>query len=200
MTPSPTPNLLQRLKDETSQQHTETEAMLFTPELMAGMLTPDQYGDLLRIHYQFHQALETALAHHADFLAGYDWQERRKTPWLTADLDRLQCPLPPPVPGLFAGWSGYELLGALYVSEGSTLGGRYIAKSLRRIPELQDEAVRGQFFTGYGEQTGAHWKAFGAFLLQRADTDHTRIIDAARRTFAYFQQLARQRVGPISVA
>lgn len=48
--------------------------------------------------------------------------------------------------------------GALYVMEGSTLGGTIIAKRVREELDLQEEGVK--FFSGYKNDTGRRWKFF----------------------------------------
>ncbi len=183
-------SLLDRLKTETRSNHVQTETLLYAETLMAGTLTRAELGHLLTIHYGFHRALETAVAAQPDFFVGYHPDKRRKTPWLLADLQQFGMDLPQPNPDLFEGWNGYQLLGALYVGEGSTLGGQVIAKALRRTPGLGDAAASLRFFGGYGDQTGPLWKAFGTYLLSRADGHEKPIIDAARRAFDLFGKLA----------
>lgn len=183
-------DLLTRLKIDTRPRHQQTETVLYADKLMAGTLTHNEYVQLLIIHYRFHQALETAIANQARFFADYEADARRKTPWLVTDLQQAEVNLPAPAPGLFTDWTTYQLLGALYVAEGSTLGGRVIAGALRRTPGLG--GLTSRFFGGYGEQTGPLWKLFGAWLIQRADNHDEEIVEAANRTFGHFQQLAVQ--------
>lgn len=181
-------DILTQLKLETRTRHEQTERLLYAQQLMAGLLTRDEYVHLLTIHYRFHQALEAAVTKQAGALAGYDYQASRKTPWLVADLQRMGVPLPSPAADLFAGWNATQLLGALYVAEGSMLGGQVIAKALRRTPALTD--VDSQFFGGYGAQTGPRWKAFCTYLTQRAEGHQIAVVAAADQAFSYFQQLA----------
>ena len=195
-------DLLTRLRSETSARHQQTEALLYADKLMNGTLTRIEYEHLLAIHHLFHQSLEAAVAAQVvatqtHFFAGYDRELRRKTPWLMADLQGLGLPLPDVYPGLFANWNGYQLLGALYVAEGSTLGGRVIANALRRTSGLGDVAAKSRFFGGYGEQIGPLWKAFGTYLTGRADGHDEVIIGAAIGAFDRFQQVATQIASPV---
>jgi len=185
-------SLLDRLKTETRSNHVQTETLLYADQLMAGMLTQAELGHLLTIHYGFHRALETAVAAQSDFFVGYHPNRRQKTPWLLADLQQFGMDLPQPNPDLFEGWNGYQLLGALYVGEGSTLGGQVIAKALCRTPGLGTNANTLRFFGGYGNRTGTLWKDFGTYLLNRADGQEEVIIDAARRAFDLFGKLATE--------
>ena len=61
-----------------------------------------------------------------------------------------------------------ERLGALYVLEGSTMGGVQIARALRAVIDEPDGAGR-RFFLGYGDRHGAMWRAFLAQLEQLAE-------------------------------
>jgi heme oxygenase len=79
--------------------------------------------------------------------------------------------------------------GCLYVIEGSTLGGQIISRHLRARLNVTPQAG-GLFFHGYGEETGAMWKAFcstlGAHALTLENQDP--IIDAALATFRSLRQ------------
>jgi heme oxygenase (biliverdin-IX-beta and delta-forming) len=186
----PNDTILTRLKNETRAQHQQTETLLFANKLLKGTLLHREYGLLLTIHYRFHQALEAAIAAQTNFFADYDQHDRRKTPWLVADLEQAGLALPEPATHLFAGWTGHQLLGAMYVAEGSTLGGRVIANALRQTPALS--GLTSCFFGGYGDQTGPRWKVFGDYLMRQSNHQDELIIDAANQAFGYFQQLAEQ--------
>lgn len=181
-------DILTQLKTETRTRHEQTEQLLYAQQLMAGLLSRDEYVHLLTIHYQFHRALETTVTKQAASLEGYDFAASRKTPWLAADLRSMGVPLPDLTTNFFADWSATQLLGALYVAEGSMLGGQVIAKALRRTPALAD--VESRFFGGYGAQTGPRWKAFCTYLTHRAAGQQHEVVAAADRAFGYFQQLA----------
>jgi heme oxygenase len=58
-----------------------------------------------------------------------DWPQRRRSELLLADLAELSLPAPPPLPQPDL-TSTASLLGAVYVLEGSRLGGVYLERSL----------------------------------------------------------------------
>ncbi len=188
-------SILTRLKAETRARHEQTEALLFADKLLTGTLSRREYGQLLTIHYRFHQALETTIDGQTDFFADYDREARRKTPWLVADLEQAGLGLPEPATHLFENWTGQQLLGALYVAEGSTLGGRVIANALRQTPDLT--GLTSRFFGGYGDQTGPRWKTFGTYLVQRSNSPDDEIVSGANQAFAYFKQLAISLASPL---
>jgi heme oxygenase len=57
-----------------------------------------------------------------------------------------------------------EALGSLYVTEGSTLGGRVIQRNVERCLQGVGRAS-SRYFHGYGDETGAMWRLF----LKRLD-------------------------------
>lgn len=82
-------------------------------------------------------------------------------------------------------------MGALYVMEGSTLGGRYIYKMLQGHPSLEVPVAALHFFNGYGEATSQRWKSFGA-ALNSLPLHQDEIVRSAEETFRLFAQWIRQ--------
>lgn len=79
-----------------------------------------------------------------------------------------------------------ELLGAMYVMEGSRLGGQLIARHVSKVLRLEDS--RGcSFFNGSGATTGEQWKNFLEILrTQIDDCDSDRAILGAKKMFRTF--------------
>ena len=130
------------------------------------------YAWSLRAMHRFFLAWEAPLF---DALACVDDRltlaERGKVSLLSADLAALRlsplaapCPIPADVVA-----SAATALGAMYVLEGSTLGGRVIERHCAG-PLGVSPAHGGAFYHGYGARTGALWQAFGA-VLESHDTD-----------------------------
>lgn len=111
-----------------------------------------------------------------------DWTERRRSDALRADLAALgeETPASAPIPP-FA--SEAALLGAVYVLEGSRLGGRMLA---REVPDAFPQA-----FLAAGNP--ALWRSLLAVLELNLDTGERRAaaIEAARGVFALFEKGAR---------
>lgn len=113
-------SIVQRLRDHTRPAHDAVDAAFG-----AHVLTErDGYARLLHAHAMALPAVELALARERDLPA---WRPR--TALLAADLADLGRPMPPPLafglparPG--AAW------GALYVAEGSRLGGEMLAREV----------------------------------------------------------------------
>lgn len=182
-------SLLERLKEETREQHEVTERLLLGPELLAGTVREQDFLTLLYVNLSFHDALERALSQHDQFFADFELAARRKTPFIEADLQRLKVNVPESRPALFTGWNCFRLLGATYVAEGSTLGGRLISHALQKNSYLPTAARQSVFYQGYGDLTGVRWRAFREFLLKRAQAHEEEVIEGAIEAFGIIQQL-----------
>jgi heme oxygenase len=81
-----------------------------------------------------------------------------------------------------------EVLGALYVTEGATLGGQIISRHLEQMLGLS--ARRGTaFFSSYGLQVGEMWRLFCLTLRANTPVDkEVIVINAARQTFVCMHQ------------
>ena len=81
-----------------------------------------------------------------------------------------------------------EFMGALYVVEGSTLGGVQIARALAPLVARKGGGGRS-FFLGYGDRHGAMWRAFLERLQDCAGSEEKEaaIVLGATRTFLDFE-------------
>ncbi len=125
--------------------------------LAEGRLDRAGYAALLRRLLGFHASIEAALAAAPPLAAyGIDLAERRRAPLLRADLAHLGAPVEAPLAPVPAFATAAHALGALYVTEGSTLGGRHLARGLDHL--LPAGEGRG-FLLGHGARHGAMWQA-----------------------------------------
>ncbi len=154
------------------------------------MHTQEQYLSLLSLFYGFYQPVQQQVLPLVREIVT-DWEERRQSELLWQDMQVLN-PLLKEVP-LCRHTPVYssvgEALGALYVFEGSTLGGSIIAKMVRdRLPGLPTGAL--QFFTGYADATMNKWAQFRQYLLSFADSEAKQqaVILGANQTFESFYE------------
>lgn len=174
---------LRRLKEETAGLHEQAERYV---HILDPRATLDDYRRYLAAMWGFHAPLERAFAAHAGLAAaGFDAPGRARCDLAARDLRALgdardAWPEAPRVPdtGELA-----RAIGAAYVIEGSTLGGRFILANLPPpIAEVRGTATA--FLAGYGRDTGARWRAYGALVeasLPPAEVDTA--IAAAQATF-----------------
>ena len=85
----------------------------------------------------------------------------------------------------------YSLLGAMYVMEGSTLGGQLISRHVEKT--LGFKAGFGDaYFIGHGEQTGRMWKEFCKMLETSVpECDAEFVILGAKAMFSAFGEWMR---------
>lgn len=172
------------LRDATGAAHERLHEVPAFHRLGAGVLTRAEYVALLRRLLGFHAALED---HLPAACHGLDLAARRRAGLLRADLaflgadDRAaRAPLRPPPD---AAWA----MGALYVSEGSTLGGQHLARGLDHL--LPEGGGGRAFLLGHGARHGAMWREFCGALEQAGEDprDRAAIIAGAVATFAAFE-------------
>jgi heme oxygenase len=76
-----------------------------------------------------------------------------------------------------------EAMSALYVLEGSTLGGQIIFKQLSNSGILVNGDGRGKFFKSYGANTRSMWMDFKKSLDSLSHTEMPKILATAKETF-----------------
>src|ERR1700753_1100409 len=118
------------LKQETLSAHQELEKKLVAK--MREMKSLDDYARLLQLFFAFFGGLEKLIEPYIDEGILPDYPERRKTAAIVADLELLNSAIPATADELPEVTGTAQALGALYVMEGSTLGGQHIRKMLAR--------------------------------------------------------------------
>ncbi|SAL03837.1 Heme oxygenase [Caballeronia calidae] len=157
-------DLLSRLKHETAACHARLENAL---DLMRDDLQRNEYIALLERFYGYVSPWEDAAAACMPAsLAGF-FDARRKAPLLAADLaaltgERLSADAVPQADSrhdLPRMRNLGDVFGSMYVMEGSTLGGRFIAPHVAEHLDLEP-GLGNAYFDGYGPRTGSMWNAF----------------------------------------
>ncbi len=171
--------LHQRLRSATATAHTALERDL---DWMARVATVEGYRGLLARLHGFHATWEPAIG--AMLADGAFFDPRCRVPALARDLAFLGLspdgitdlpqarPIPLPSPA--------AAMGALYVLEGSTLGGRVIGRHITATHGLAGEGLA--YYSGHGARTGAMWLAFRA-RLDTFERDAAQVVSAANGTF-----------------
>lgn len=157
---------LRRLKEETAALHARAEQFVRILDEDASVADYHRY---LVAMLGYHDPLERLLAGHAGLVAaGFEAERGARRELLERDLANLgdvrtawpACPRLPDVESL------PRAIGAAYVLEGSTLGGRYIlAKLPQALAGLRGRATA--FLEGHGDSTGPRWRSF-ADVVERA--------------------------------
>ncbi|KMQ81059.1 bacteriophytochrome heme oxygenase BphO [Candidatus Burkholderia pumila] len=162
--------------------------------MMRDDLQRDEYIALLERFFGYVAPWEEAVAVCLPASLKTFFDERRKAHLLSADLDELtgERRLPGTVSHADV---AYDLLrldtlgaafGSMYVMEGSTLGGRFIAPHVAQLLKL--EAGKGNaYFDGYGPCTGSMWNAFRE--KTNATVPESQYDDAVRAAIATFETM-----------
>lgn len=173
---------LRRLKVATDDLHREAERHVRILDANATVATYVRYlSRMLGFHAPLERGFAAALDPH-----GFASESRSKRQWLAEDLRALgrdpatvdECAT---VPDLHH--TAYAL-GAAYVIEGSTLGGRFILSKLGgQLSSVIGIATR--FLEGYQRETGTMWRQFGEVVDRVVIDERTSAasIMGARATF-----------------
>lgn len=167
-----------RLRSDTASAHGRLEAAV---DLLGAAASRGRYIAFLRALAAVHPPIEARLQNFRTYREAVpDARERLRAHWLESDLEALGVSAPAPIPASLGDLS--EALGAAYVFEGSTLGGRILS---REIPaKLGVPSIATRYVDGYGDHTAARWRAF-LDCLSRAEpqVDVERAVATARRVF-----------------
>jgi heme oxygenase len=197
---SPPIEVMTRLRQYTSEAHKSLEELPFSKALMAKTLPLSSYIGQLEAYLLVQRTLEKRCQSNLDFPAIQAvWQaDLIKTVWLKADLAYFKYTEIPntsvqrailAVLRFVEQEKPYELLGTLYVMEGSMLGSRVLLPYLQAAYSLQEQGVR--YYHGYGEDTQNHWQAF-KLRMNAAITEvvsQTQAIEGAMQTFVQVKSL-----------
>ncbi|XUL88305.1 biliverdin-producing heme oxygenase [Streptomyces galilaeus] len=182
----------QRLRNGTRTWHEALERTGFATAMLAGTLPLDRYVRQLASYRVVLWALEAELAGATCSSVGAVWSpDLSKVPLLERDLRHFATlgaiPEPCPAATEFADeirHSGAtELLGFLYVLEGSTLGARFLLRYVTEAYRLTD----GNGVSYYGSGDRARWAAL-AERLDRALGEpavQDRVLAAAERAYRH---------------
>jgi heme oxygenase len=180
-----------RLKTATNEAHERMHAHPGFAAAAAGTIGADAYRDLLARLYGFHAAFENRMrGAPAAFAKALELPARARAGLIVEDLlalgaSRETIDILPLCNDILLLHDEGDRLGALYVVEGSTLGGAFIAKALAR-----SAANARRFFDGHGVNHGRLWRNLVKALdrLDDVPEEADRAERAAISTFAAFER------------
>ena len=177
------------LRAQTAMQHHLLESGLRIEDRLSAA---DSRAALIAGYFAFHLETETALSPHLWNMPDLAFPSRvqaRRTLSKTGYPRRgtlLSNRVFPPI-GTKA-----EALGAFYVLEGSTLGGRKILKTLRSRGGSTDDL---HFLDPYGKDAGSHWRTFLRVLERETAHDQSAMnscVSGAMKAFAFATTCLRE--------
>lgn len=194
-------NPLEHLRSATRLQHERLEQQPYAQRVMGGRVSRPEYGGFLQAMYLLHQELEADIARSPEpALREVFSEDMRKLDWLASDLRELgYAPVPSGAVAVHAESLAaryhaaaesdpFFLLGALYVLEGSSLGGRVQRSALLARHEFAQ--LKHHYLSGYQSGTRQHFDRFAQRLTRALDTEQ-RLERASVGAVATFEGLSK---------
>lgn len=172
---------IDRLREETSAAHSRLDETL---GLIDRLSAPGQRGRLLAGYHLLHREAEAKIASFLGEMADLDFAARRRSPLIAEDLGILGHRAFPGSTNRLDIFTRAAAFGALYVLEGSSLGGRVILKELK----FRGASLAGLgFLDPYGSHAGPRWRSFLAVLERevRSSEQKFEAVRGALNTFAF---------------
>ena len=173
--------VLTALREATTSLHREVEGRI---DFLSLGLTIPRYIRILQAFYAFFEPMEMQMDTCCPAEYRSMWQGRHRAHRLIDDLVAMHSGPVDAASGIFeipdVSSTGHWL-GALYVLEGSTLGGRVISRHLEK--HFGWLSGRGySFFLGHGTATGERWREV-VKTLEANSGANSQIVSGARQTF-----------------
>jgi heme oxygenase len=183
-----------RLRKSTAAVHERLHHHEGFAAVASGTIDLVDYQRLLSRLWGFHYPFETALGQvDREQEIGVEFASRGRSRMLESDLvalgwDRASVLRLPQCESLRAPANAAEFMGALYVVEGSTLGGIQLARALKAVVAA-DSGEGRSFFLGYGDRHGAMWRSFLKRLEDcgSSEAEDDAVVEGAIRTFVDFE-------------
>lgn len=178
-----------KIKEATKVPHQQLEGVVVRK--LKAIRNEGDYADFLKHFYAYFNAVEKAIKPFITKEILPDYEDRRNSSYLRKDIEALQASITDlPEAQAPAISNVQEALGALYVLEGSIMGGSIIVKMLEKSGITQGIS----FFSGYGAATGQKWTLFIDVLNKNASSEEEEelAISAAGNTFAQFGKVFEQ--------
>jgi heme oxygenase len=175
-----------KIKEQTAASHRQLESHPLFHNLN-GRFDEQNYLLLLHKLYSYYSALEKLYVPFFQDQPLLEIEKRQRADVLRKDIEnRIGKTSAKPeeqevsLPVIDTLW---KATGALYVVEGSTLGGKFICQSLAQVGVHASNGAA--YFSGYGEDTGKMWKSFVQFMNEVAATEaeEQEVITTAEQVF-----------------
>jgi len=179
--------MIEQLREATRARHTELDHAVYP--IIQSIQSPADYARVLRMFYGYFQPVYEKMEPLISSVILPDYRIRRKPVAILDDLAVIGeqvgtvialCPDTPVIT------TTAEAFGALYVLEGSTMGGKIIAKKIKENTGLSDDHL--SFFGAYRELNPAKWAIFiEALNHPHLQEESSSLIDTATDTFNQFK-------------
>ncbi|MBD1431933.1 biliverdin-producing heme oxygenase [Sphingobacterium sp. DN00404] len=175
-----------KIKEATKQAHQELEKTVVLQ--LKQVRSEADYARVLKNFYAYFSVVEKAIAPYIDSNTLPDIAERRNSTYIKRDIEELGSDATDlPAASAPVIHNTAQAFGALYVLEGSIMGGPYIVQMLQKYGMEKGF----HFFSGYGADSGKMWQTFTAILNSVPQTveDEEAMLQTANETFQRFGEV-----------
>lgn len=185
--------IIEKLRQSTAGIHKELDSWLMP--LFRNVDNEEKYSKILKAFYGYYAPLMQRISVEIDTHYLPDFSHRRKADAILKDLDSINKKGDPidhagVLPHIR---NASDAFGALYVLEGSTLGGVFLSRMLGDAMNINEHNGLS-FFYGYGQRSREMWSRFieqiNLFAIEKGDEQA--ILSSARVTFQYFKDHLQQ--------
>ncbi len=189
--------IMQLLKSATKPHHDKVEELAYSNKIMEGTINIEEYKELLLKQHYFHKNIEPFFekVFSEKEAIRLEVERRKKTHLLKYDLLELGLEEEAlnfeQLPHLKIE-TAEEAIGAMYVLEGSTLGGAVIRRKLGKNEKIKGNSSFN-YYGCYGEETGEFWKKFimQATIMANTEEKQEVIVNKAIEAFVYFENILK---------
>ncbi|WP_415328531.1 biliverdin-producing heme oxygenase [Chryseobacterium sp. MMS23-Vi53] len=173
------------LKQNTAEYHDAAEKLFNSEKIFNKTFTLEDYKKIIGTNYLMLLHSEDKIFNQLSdkFSEKLQLGDRKKLPLIERDLASLALESQS-ISHELDFTNENEALGAMYVIEGSTLGGNVIAKQLSKTEGFDD--VTFNFFGCYHENTGPMWKNFKEVLdTEVAEENYAEVLSGAKKLYMF---------------
>lgn len=173
------------LKQNTADYHDAAEKLFNSEKIFNKTFTLEDYKKIIHTNYLMLLHSEDKIFNSLSNKYGEKLQldARKKLSLIQRDLESLSLRNQEASHSLEFE-NEHEALGAMYVIEGSTLGGNVIAKQLSKTEGFDE--VTFNFFGCYQENTGLMWKSFKEVLdTEVKEEKYDEVLSGAKKLYTF---------------
>lgn len=173
------------LKQNTAEYHDAAEKLFNSEKIFNKTFTLEDYKKIIHTNYLMllHSENKIFRSLSDKYSEKLQLNNRIKLPLIEKDLESLSLENQTVSHDLQFD-NEHEALGAMYVIEGSTLGGNVIAKQLSKTEGFDN--VTFNFFGCYQENTGPMWKNFKEVLdTEVTEENYNEVLSGAKKLYTF---------------
>lgn len=183
--------ILDHLKAQTSDLHRETEEDNLARFILDHSITTSQYMDLLQQNWFAYHSIDQLIFANESQIPSYlkEFTDRAKSEALQKDLKAINYISESSKLNSDRAITGPMILGMIYVTEGSMMGGLLIRKNLESCT-LLNSSLEHHFFGKSAPEVMKRWNAFKKAVNEQefSDAEMEEAVAGAKLAFTIFKK------------